>query len=92
MASRPASSPWEPAFGWRDTASYPVISASAASSRLISSRYPLACSGGANGCRAANPGQVIGSISAAAFSFIVHEPSGIMDRSRAMSESARRRR
>ena len=35
---------------------------------------PAACSAGANGCRSANSGQVIGSISAVALSFIVHEP------------------
>ena len=44
---------------------------------------------GANGCSAAKFGQLIGNISAAALSFIVHEPSGIIDvvsdRSRASS-------
>ena len=35
------------------------------------------------------PGQVIGSISDAAFSFIVHEPSGIIDVSRPMSLRSR---
>jgi hypothetical protein len=44
-----------------------------------------AWSGGTNGCRRENSGHVIGSISAAAFSFIVHEPSGIIDVSRPMS-------
>jgi hypothetical protein len=37
MASSPASSPCEPAFGWTDTFAYPVISASASSSSPISS-------------------------------------------------------
>ena len=37
-------------------------------------------------------GQVIGSISVVALSFIVQEPSGIMPRSSAKSRSARRRR
>ena len=37
IASRPASSPCEPALGWSDTASYPVISHSAASSSANSS-------------------------------------------------------
>ena len=55
-------------------------------------RYPCAWSAGANGCRSANSGQLTGSISAAAFSFMVQEPSGIMDRSSAMSMSASRRR
>jgi hypothetical protein len=35
MASRPASSPWLPAFGWIDTRAYPVTSASQDSSVLI---------------------------------------------------------
>ena len=46
---------------------------------------PAACSTGANGCSCENSGQVIGSISDAAFSFIVQEPSGIIDVSRPMS-------
>src|SRR6185437_6749853 len=40
----------------------------------------------------ANSGQVIDSISAAALSFIVHEPSGIIVRSNARSLSANERR
>ena len=47
---------------------------------------------GANGCWRENSGQVIGSISAAALSFIVQEPSGIMLRSNARSLSASARR
>jgi hypothetical protein len=35
--------------------------------------------GGANGCMLANSGQVIGIISLVAFSFMVQEPSGIID-------------
>ena len=58
----------------------------------MSSRYPAAWSSGANGWMLAKPGHVIGSISAVALSFIVHEPSGIIDRSRATSLSASRRR
>ena len=92
MASSPASSPCEPAFGCTDTASYPVSSASQRSRSLISSVYPAACPAGANGCSPANSGQLTASISAAALSFIVHDPSGIIERSSAMSKSARRRR
>ena len=66
--------------------------ASLSSSDSINSRYPPACPAGANGWIRANSGQLTGSISAAALSFIVHEPSGIIDRSRAMSKSASRRR
>ena len=39
----------------------------------------------------ANSGQEMASISAVAFSFMVHDPSGIMVRSRARSRSERRR-
>ena len=46
---------------------------------------------GANGWMLANSGQVIGIISLVAFSFIVHEPSGIMLRSSARSLSDRLR-
>src|SRR3984957_9835469 len=55
-------------------------------------RSPGVCDAGAKGCRRANSGQVIGSISAAALSFIVQEPSGIMPRSNAISLSANDRR
>ncbi len=58
----------------------------------MSSRMPAVSSAGANGCRLANSGQVIGSISVVALSFIVQEPSGIMLRSRAMSLSESERR
>ena len=58
----------------------------------MSRRYPTVLSAGANGWMAAKPGQEIGSISAVALSFIVHEPSGIMARSRATSRSASSRR
>ncbi len=54
---------------------------------LVAARLPQA---GANGCRRLNSGQVIGSISAAAFSFIVHEPSGIMEVVSERSRDSRR--
>ena len=47
---------------------------------------------GANGCWRPNSGHVMDSISAAALSFMVHEPSGIMLRSSAMSLSDSERR
>ena len=57
----------------------------------MSSAYPRVCSAGANGCTSANPGQEMGSISTAAFSFIVQLPSGIIVRSsaRSLSDSER---
>ena len=67
-------------------------SASHSSTSPISLRSPGVSEAGANGCCRANSGQVIGSISAAALSFIVHEPSGIMLRSKAISLSASDRR
>src|ERR1700744_5333368 len=62
------------------------------SSSAISLRRPGVSDVGANGCSRENSGQVIDSISAAALSFIVHEPSGIMLRSKARSLSASARR
>ena len=47
---------------------------------------------GANGCMFANSGQLIGSISVVAFSFMVQDPSGIIERSNATSLSERLRR
>ena len=44
----------------------------------VSAAYPFAWSSGANGCIRFTSGHVIGIISAVALSFIVHEPSGIM--------------
>ena len=58
----------------------------------MSDRYPGVLSGGAKGWMSANPGRPTGSISVVAFSFMVHEPSGIMPRSRAKSRSESRRR
>jgi hypothetical protein len=57
----------------------------------MSSRQPRVWSSGASGWIEANSGQLMGSISAAALSFMVQEPSGIMVRSRARSLSARER-
>src|SRR6266852_4833989 len=67
-------------------AAKPVISASALSSSSNSWRYPSAWSSGAKGWIFANPGQVIGIISAVAFSFIVH------DRVAKLSQAFRERR
>jgi hypothetical protein len=41
--------------------------------------YPRVCDKGAKGCSRANSGQEMGSISAVPLSFIVQEPSGIME-------------
>ena len=79
MTSNPVCSPAAPEFGWSDTAGRPVISASHFCSPANSSAYPSACSGGTNGCRFARSGHEIGSIKTVPLSFIVHEPSGIID-------------
>ena len=92
MQSSPAYSPCEPAFGCSDTASKPVIAQSMRSSPVQSARYPSAWSAGTKGCSAANPGKVTGIISAVALSFMVQEPSGIIERSRATSFAASCRR
>ena len=53
--------------------------ASACSSSREDLPVALRLSAGANGCICENSGHVTGSISDAAFSFIVQEPSGIID-------------
>ncbi|CAB4684197.1 unannotated protein [freshwater metagenome] len=58
----------------------------------IIERVPSLWSAGAKGCKFANSGQVIDSISVAAFNFIVQEPKGIIVRSNARSLSARDRK
>ena len=79
MARSPAYSPCEPALGCSETAAKPVISASHCSSWVHISVYPAVCALGANGCNFENSGHEIGNIAAVAFSFIVHEPNGIME-------------
>ena len=65
----------------------------AGSLALFFSILPIAsCSRGAKGWMCANSGQVIGIISLVALSFMVQEPSGIIERSSATSLSASRRR
>ena len=91
MASKPANSPCEPAFGCNETASYPVTSVSQEESCEINLLKPATCSTGAYGCNCENSGQVTGIISAVAFNFIVQDPSGIIVRSSAKSRSARLR-
>jgi hypothetical protein len=92
MAISPAYSPLDPAFGWTDTAAYPVMAASHRSSWLIISRYPAVWSLGAKGWIVEKPGQVMGAISTAALSYMVHDPKGIIVRSRARSLSTSRRK
>ena len=88
MTSRPAYSPCEPALGCSDTAAKPVISASQGSRRSNSSGSPRSGRAAQRGGGRPNSGQVTGIISVVALSFIVHEPSGIIewvsDRSRAL--------
>ena len=88
IISNPVNSPWEPAFGCRLTAWKPVISASWASRSAAMRAKPACCAAGANGWMSANSGQVTGSISAVAFSFMVQEPSGIIE---VVSERSRSR-
>ncbi|SKY94918.1 Uncharacterised protein [Mycobacteroides abscessus subsp. abscessus] len=69
-----------------------MIVTSHCSRSAINSRMPAPSLSGANGCSRVNSGQVMGSISVVALSFMVHDPSGIMLRSSAMSLSDRARR
>ena len=78
--------------GCTETPAYPVMVASLASRSVIRCRHPSVWCSGAKGWMEQNSGQEMASISAVALSFMVHEPSGIMVRSRARSYPERRRR
>ncbi len=77
--SSPAYSPWAPELGWSETAEKPVTSASQRSRSANISWYPRAWSRGANGWSFPSSGHVTGSISEVPLSFMVHEPSGIIE-------------
>mmetsp|Transcript_14860 Transcript_14860/g.59554 ORF Transcript_14860/g.59554 Transcript_14860/m.59554 type:complete len:233 (+) Transcript_14860:2768-3466(+) len=79
IANKPAYSPEAPELGWTETAWKPVILARSAQSESIISRYPSTWSAGAKGCMLHVSGHVTGIISAVALSFIVHEPSEIIE-------------
>jgi hypothetical protein len=79
MTSRPAYSPWEPALGWSETAAKPVHLASQVSRSRKSLAVAAGLLGGANGCSLPNSGHETGNISLVALSFIVHEPSEIIE-------------
>ena len=85
IANKPANSPCAPALGWSETASKPVISFNIDINSLIISLYPSRWWGSKNGCAFEKPGKVIGSISDAAFNFIVQDPRGIIDLFKATS-------
>ena len=85
---RPANSPWAPAFGWRETPENPVIDLNQFFKSVNKILYPSICSTGVNGCGCENSLHVTGVISEAEFSFIVHEPSAIIDLFKAISESS----
>ncbi len=72
----PVISPCEPAAGWSDTASRPVISVRISCSRHSSSSAPCAPSSSCNGWRNANPGRPTSRSLMRGLYFIVHEPSG----------------
>ena len=83
MASRPASSPCEPALGWIETR----VVAGHLGEPALELVDQLGVARGVLGRRervqVGEARQQIGSISAVALSFIVQEPSGIMPRSSA---------
>lgn len=68
-------SPAAPEFGCKLTPANPVIIFSSSLRFSINLRYPSAWSSGTNGCMHRRSGRLSGNISAAAFSFMVHEPS-----------------
>ena len=89
MTSRPAYSPCEPAFGCSDVAGEAGDRGQHLLELVKISRVALRLRGRRERVQRSHSGQVTGIISAVAFSFIVHEPSGIIecvsDRSRASS-------
>ena len=78
MVIRPVYSPDAPDSGCSEQPAKPVMAARSCSSSRIISRYPSVCEAGAKGCMLVNSASDRGIISTAAFSFMVHEPSGIM--------------
>src|SRR5947208_14710096 len=90
MTTSLAYSPCEPAFGCSEMEAKPVISASQVSNCWKRSWYPRVCSGGAKGWIRPNPFQVTGIISTVAFSFIVQEPSGIIEWTSERSRDSKR--
>merc|ERR1719353_129926 len=79
IARRPAYSPEAPELGCTLTASKPVILQRSAFKEAIISTYPSVCARGAKGWMSLNSGHVTGIISAVALSFIVQEPSEIIE-------------
>ena len=90
MTSSPAYSPCDPAFGCSDIPANPVISPSHFSRSANNCWYPRVCFRGTKGCNPVNCGHDTGIISAAAFSFIVHDPSGIIECASDRSRDSRR--
>ena len=90
VSSRPASSPWDPAEGWRLTCGRPQISARARSRRHISSRAPWARLGSCAGWRRAWPGNAATRSLSRGLCFIVQEPSGYGPVSRSKFRRERR--
>ena len=90
ITTKPVYSPAAPDVGCNVQASKPVIWQSICFSSSSIWIYPCACSCGTNGWIDKNPGKVIGSIAEAGLSFIVHEPSGIMECVRLISLRAKR--
>ena len=88
--SGPANSPCAPEFGCSDTAGETGDPAQRRLELAEDLRVALGLiEAGANGCSRENSGQLTGIISDAAFSFIVHEPSGIIEVSSPMSLRSR---
>ena len=92
ITTSPVYSPAAPEVGCNVQASNPVMAHNCSCNCSITDSYPATCSAGASGCGAIAAPYVIGIIAAAGFSFIVHEPSGIIDVARLISLRSRRLR
>ncbi len=90
MTTRPVYSPAAPEVGCMVTPSKPVMTASCCPSSENISKKPPTCLTGASGCAAVQPAAVMGIIAAAGLSFIVQEPSGIIECVREISLRSRR--
>ena len=75
----PLYSPWAPELGCNEVAAKPVISERYSCNLFITSWYPFAWSTGTKGCMLFHSVQLNGIISEAEFSFIVQDPSEIID-------------
>lgn len=85
MQSNPAYSPCAPEFGIKEIALSCVTSQSHFLMLLTSCWYPYVHSGGEKGCNFENPGNETGIMNEVGLSFMVQDPSEIIDLANEMS-------